>query len=73
MVTIMSWTEQVVAVLPTGTGKSLLFVLPCTFPEASQKSRYANTRERNMSVTGASGMRKFMTEDIDHASYVNAN
>lgn len=31
---IMSWTEQVVAVLPTGAGKSLLFMLPCTLPDA---------------------------------------
>jgi superfamily II DNA helicase RecQ len=31
---IMSWTEQIVAILPTGAGKSLLFMLPCTFPEA---------------------------------------
>ena len=31
---IMSWTEQVVAILPTGAGKSLLFMLPCTLPEA---------------------------------------
>lgn len=31
---IMSWTDQVVAVLPTGAGKSLLFMLPCTLPDA---------------------------------------
>jgi superfamily II DNA helicase RecQ len=31
---IMSWTEQVVAILPTGAGKSLLFMLPCTLPDA---------------------------------------
>jgi superfamily II DNA helicase RecQ len=31
---IMSWTEQVVAILPTGAGKSLLFMLPCTLPGA---------------------------------------
>jgi superfamily II DNA helicase RecQ len=30
----MSWTEQVVAILPTGAGKSLLFMLPCTLPGA---------------------------------------
>lgn len=34
MTMIMSWTEQVVAVLPTGAGKSLLFMLPCTLPDA---------------------------------------
>ena len=34
LVTIMSWTEQIVAVLPTGAGKSLLFMLPCTLPDA---------------------------------------
>ena len=34
LVTIMSWTEQIVAVLPTGAGKSLLFMLPCTLPNA---------------------------------------
>ena len=34
MTTIMSWTEQVVVVLPTGGGKSLLFMLPCTLPDA---------------------------------------
>ncbi|KAM0721351.1 hypothetical protein Q7P37_002275 [Cladosporium fusiforme] len=32
--TIMSWTEQVVAILPTGAGKSLLFMLPCSLPDA---------------------------------------
>ena len=31
---IMSWKEQVVAILPTGAGKSLLFMLPCTLPDA---------------------------------------
>ena len=31
----MSWTEQVVAILPTGARKSLLFILPCTLPDAS--------------------------------------
>ena len=34
MTTIMSWTEQVVIVLPTGAGKSLLFMLPGTLPDA---------------------------------------
>jgi superfamily II DNA helicase RecQ len=34
LTTIMSWTEQVVAILPTGAGKSLLFMLPCTLPDA---------------------------------------
>ena len=31
---VMSWTEQVVAILPTGAGKSMLFMLPCTLPDA---------------------------------------
>lgn len=31
---IISWTEQVVAILPTGAGKSLLFMLPCTLPDS---------------------------------------
>lgn len=31
---MMSWTEQVVVILPTGAGKSLLFMLPCTLPDA---------------------------------------
>lgn len=31
---IMSWAEQIVVILPTGAGKSLLFMLPCTLPEA---------------------------------------
>ena len=31
---IMSWTEQVVAILPTGAGKSMLFMLPCTLSDA---------------------------------------
>jgi superfamily II DNA helicase RecQ len=30
----MSWTKQVVAILPTRAGKSLLFMLLCTLPEA---------------------------------------
>jgi superfamily II DNA helicase RecQ len=34
LTTIMSWAEQVVAILPTGAGKSLLFMLPCTLPDA---------------------------------------
>jgi superfamily II DNA helicase RecQ len=31
---IMSWTEQVVVILLIGAGKSLLFMLPCTLPDA---------------------------------------
>jgi hypothetical protein len=34
MATVMSGTEQVVVVLATGEGKSLLFMLPCTLPDA---------------------------------------
>jgi superfamily II DNA helicase RecQ len=34
LVLIMTWTEQVVVVLPTGAGKSLLFMLPCSLPGA---------------------------------------
>ncbi|KAI7140984.1 hypothetical protein KC316_g16311, partial [Hortaea werneckii] len=34
LTTIMSGTEQVVCILPTGAGKSLLFMLPCTLPDA---------------------------------------
>lgn len=34
MTMVMSWTEQVVVILPTGAGKSLLFMLPCTLPDA---------------------------------------
>ncbi|KAI6854617.1 hypothetical protein KC338_g8146 [Hortaea werneckii] len=30
----MSGTKQVVCILPTGAGKSLLFMLPCTLPDA---------------------------------------
>ncbi|KAK0302992.1 hypothetical protein LTR82_017701 [Friedmanniomyces endolithicus] len=30
----MLWREQVVAILPTGAGKSMLFMLPCTLPDA---------------------------------------
>lgn len=31
---IMSWKDQVVAILPTGAGKSMLFMLPCTLLNA---------------------------------------
>ena len=31
---IMSWKDQVVAILPTGAGKSMLFMLLCTLPDA---------------------------------------
>jgi superfamily II DNA helicase RecQ len=31
---IMSWTEQVVAILPTGAGKTALVMVPCTLPDA---------------------------------------
>lgn len=34
LVTIMLWVDQVVAILPTGAGKSLCFMLPCTLPGA---------------------------------------
>jgi superfamily II DNA helicase RecQ len=34
LVTLMFWTEQVIAILPTGAGKSMLFMLPCTLPDA---------------------------------------
>jgi len=33
MVTVMSGTEQVVVVLGTGEGKSILFMLPCVLPD----------------------------------------
>jgi hypothetical protein len=33
MVTVMSGTEQVVVVLGTGEGKSMLFMLPCVLPD----------------------------------------
>ncbi len=33
IVTVMSRTEQVVIVLGTGEGKSLLFILPCVLPD----------------------------------------
>ena len=32
---VLSWTEQLVIVLPTGSGKSLIFVMSCIFPDAS--------------------------------------
>ncbi|KAL2350398.1 P-loop containing nucleoside triphosphate hydrolase protein, partial [Cryomyces antarcticus] len=32
--TIVSCVEQVIIVLPTGAGKSLLFMLPCTLPDS---------------------------------------
>jgi superfamily II DNA helicase RecQ len=32
--TVLSGAEQVVAILPTGAGKSMLFLLPCTLPGA---------------------------------------
>jgi superfamily II DNA helicase RecQ len=31
----MSWTKQVIAILPIGARKSLLFMLLCTLPDAS--------------------------------------
>jgi superfamily II DNA helicase RecQ len=34
MTTMMSWTEQVVVVMATGGGKSLLFMLPCILLDA---------------------------------------
>jgi len=34
LVAIMSWTDQVVAILPTGAGKSVSYMLPCTLPGA---------------------------------------
>lgn len=34
MTTIMSWTRQVVVIMATGKGKSLLFMLPCILPNA---------------------------------------
>jgi superfamily II DNA helicase RecQ len=34
MTTVMSWTKQVVAIMATGEGKSLLFMLPCILPDA---------------------------------------
>lgn len=34
MTTVMSWTEQVVVIMATGEGKSLLFMLPCILPDA---------------------------------------
>jgi hypothetical protein len=43
---IMSGREQVVAVLPTGSGKSLLFMLPCTLPGA-QVTTYRRQTNRH--------------------------
>ncbi|KAK6414097.1 hypothetical protein LTR95_017782, partial [Oleoguttula sp. CCFEE 5521] len=34
LTTIMSWMEQVIAILTTGAGQSLLFMLPCSLPDA---------------------------------------
>ncbi|KAK0335655.1 hypothetical protein LTR94_011910 [Friedmanniomyces endolithicus] len=34
LATMMMWQEQIIAILPTGGGKSMLFMLPCTLPEA---------------------------------------
>ena len=34
MTVVMSWTEQVIVVMATGEGKSLLFMLPCILPDA---------------------------------------
>lgn len=34
LVTMMIWQEQLVVILPTGGGKSVLFMLPCMLPEA---------------------------------------
>ena len=34
MTVVMSWTEQVVVILGTSEGKSLLFMLPCVLPNA---------------------------------------
>jgi superfamily II DNA helicase RecQ len=31
---MMTWAEEVIAILPTGAGKSVLFMLPCSFPSA---------------------------------------
>ena len=31
-----SWTEQVVVIMATGEGKSLLFMLPCIIPDAGE-------------------------------------
>ncbi|TKA25783.1 hypothetical protein B0A54_17783, partial [Friedmanniomyces endolithicus] len=30
----MLWREQVAAIMPTGAGNSMLFMLPCTLPDA---------------------------------------
>jgi superfamily II DNA helicase RecQ len=32
--TVISWTKQVVVVMATGEGKSLLFILSCILPDA---------------------------------------
>lgn len=32
---IMGWSEQIVAILPTGAGKSMLFLVPCSLPGAA--------------------------------------
>ncbi|KUJ24699.1 uncharacterized protein LY89DRAFT_571753, partial [Mollisia scopiformis] len=32
--TVISWTKQVVVIIATGEGKSLLFMLPCILPDA---------------------------------------
>jgi hypothetical protein len=34
MTTVMSWTKQVIVIMVTGKGKSLLFMLPCILPDA---------------------------------------
>ena len=34
MTTVMLWTKQVVVIMATGEGKSLLFMLPCILPNA---------------------------------------
>jgi superfamily II DNA helicase RecQ len=34
MTTVMSWTEQVIVIMATSEGKSLLFMLPCILPDA---------------------------------------
>jgi superfamily II DNA helicase RecQ len=34
MTTVMSWTEQVVVIMATSEGKSLLFMLPCILLDA---------------------------------------
>ncbi|KAI7295671.1 hypothetical protein KC343_g82 [Hortaea werneckii] len=44
LTTITSWTEQVVAILPTGAGKSLLFMLPCTLPDRRASTIWSGTQ-----------------------------